>query len=198
MALPNAKKPNVVKTLKRNSKNLLGAFLLLVAGLLQNCKKEAANSAAAPPKEGMYALINDTAWTAVTVSASLEYNVSTGKTFTCTGTMGNRVIQLTAVQNNVAAGNMFPVGPANGNLSTFAYFVLPVHRNLVEQSITMGTTPGASLVITAIDPATQLISGTFAFPQADSVYDAFDNVIAVQNNRITNGFFKQVHYVYKP
>jgi hypothetical protein len=195
----NAEKHNVMKILKQNSKNLLKVALLFVAALLQNCKKEAANTPAALPKQGMYALINDTAWTALTVTASLEYNgLSTGKTFTCQGTRGNQMIQLIAVQNNVAAGNDFPVGPANGNSDSFGYFILPVHRNLTEQNTTPGNTAGTSLVITAIDTTKRLISGTFTFPQADSAYDANGNVIAVQKNQITDGFFKQVHYVYTP
>src|SRR5471030_1269936 len=98
-----------MKILKQNSKNLLRAALLFVVALLQNCKKEAVNTPAALPKQGMYALINDTAWTAQAVTASLEYNgFSTGKIFTCTGTMGNQMIQLMASQNNVAAGSDFP------------------------------------------------------------------------------------------
>jgi len=155
-----------MKILNKNSKNILGATLLLVAALLQNCKKEAVKTPAAPPKQGMYALINDTAWTAVTVTASLEYNgFSTGKTFTCQGTMGGQIIQLIAMQNNVAAGNDFPVGPANSELTSFGYYIMPVHRNLTEQNPTLGTTAGTSLVITAIDTANRLISGTFKFPR---------------------------------
>jgi hypothetical protein len=195
----NAEKHNVMKILKQNSKNLLKAALLLVVALLQNCKKEAAKTLAAPPKQGMYALINDTAWTAVTVAASLEYDgFSTGKIFTCRGTMGNQLIQLIAIQNNVVAGNDFPVGPVNGNLDSFGYYILPVHRNLTEQNPTTGTTDGTSLVITAIDTANRLISGTFTFPQQDTAYDAIGNVTAVQKNQIANGVFKQVHYVYTP
>jgi hypothetical protein len=196
----NAEKHNVMKILKQNSKNLLKATLLFVVALLQNCKKEAANTTpAALPKQGMYALINDTAWTAVTVAASLEYDgFSTGKIFTCRGTMGNKMIQLIAIQNNVAAGNDFAVGPANGNFDSFGYYILPVHRNLTEQNPTTGTTAGTSLVITAIDTANRLISGTFTFPQQDTAYDANGNVTAVQKNQIANGFFKQVHYVYTP
>lgn len=175
------------------------AALLLVAALSQSCKKEAVKTAPVPPKQGMYALINDTAWAAITVTASLEYNgFSTGKTFTCQGTMDNKIIQLIATQNNVAAGNDFPVGPANGNSAIFGYYIQPVHRNLTEQNPTLGTTDGTSLVITAIDTAKRLISGTFKFPQADSAYDAFGNVTAVQKNQIANGVFKQVHYVYTP
>lgn len=186
-----------MKILKQ--KNLLKAALLFVVALLQNCKKEAANTLAAPPKQGMYALINDTTWTATTVAASLEYDgFSTGKIFTCRGTMGNKMIQLIAIQNNVAAGNYFPVGPANSNFDSFGYYILPVHRNLTEQNPTAGTTAGTSLVITAIDTINRLISGTFTFPQQDTAYDAFGNVTAVQKNQITNGFFKQVHYVYTP
>lgn len=188
-----------MKILKQNSKNALTATLLLVAAPLQNCKKPAANAPAGPPNLGMYALINDTAWTALTVTASLEYDrFSAGKTFTCTGTMGNRMIQLTAVQNDAAAGSDFPVGPADGNLDSFSYFVLPVHRNLTEQTTTPGTAAGASLVITAIDSAKRLISGTFAFPSRDSTYDPVGNLISIQKNQIANGFFKQVHYVYTP
>lgn len=188
-----------MKTLKQNLKSLSRAALLLGVALLQNCKKEAPKILSTTPRQGMYALINDTAWTALTVTASVEYNgFSTGKTFTCEGTMGNKIIELIAIQNNVAAGNDFPVGPTNGNSDSFGYFILPIHRNLTEQNNTLGTTPGTSLVITAIDTAKQLISGTFTFPQADTAYDAFDNVTAVQRNQITNGFFKQVHYVYIP
>ncbi|MBV8390619.1 MAG: hypothetical protein JO080_12520 [Mucilaginibacter sp.] len=184
-----------MKTLK--PKSILGAALLFIGVQLQNCKKEAANAPAPLPAKGMYALINDTAWTAVTVTASLEYN-GTGKVFTCRGTMDNKIIQLTAIQNSATAGNNFPVGPANGNFDSFGYYILPIHRALTEQNPTSGTTAGASLVITAIDTANRLISGTFAFPQADTAYDAVGNVTAVQNNLITNGFFKQVHYVYTP
>ena len=175
------------------------AVLLLVAALFQNCKKEAAKTPAAPPKQGMYALINDTAWTAVTVAASLEYDgASTSKTFTCQGTMGGQIVQLIARQNNIGPGNNFPVGPANGNSAIFGYYIMPVHRNLTEQNPTLGTTAGTSLVITSIDTANRLISGTFKFPQADSAYDAFGNVTAVTKNLIANGVFKQVHYVYTP
>ena len=187
-----------MKILKPISKNLLGTALLFLVALLQNCKKEAANIHTVTPKQGMYALINDTAWTAVTVAASLEYNVSIGKIFTCRGTKGNQVIQLTAIQNNVAAGNDFPLGNANNNLASFNYYILPVHRELAEQTTTPGATAGTSLVITAIDTANRLISGTFAFPQADSAYDANYNFISAQQNQIANGFFKQVHYVYTP
>ena len=188
-----------MKISKQNWINSLKAALLLVVALLQNCKKEAAHIPAAPPKEGMYALINDTAWTAVTVTASLEYTgFSTGKIFTCRGTMGNKIIQLTAIQNNTAAGNAFPLGPVNGNFDSFGYYILPIHRALTEQNPTLGTVSGTSLIITAIDTANRLISGTFTFPQADTAYDAVGNVTVVQNNLITNGFFKQVHYVYTP
>lgn len=188
-----------MKILKPNLKNLLAAALLLLVVLLQNCKKEAAKTPASVPKQGMYALINDTAWTAETVAASLEYDkVSSGKIFTCRGTMGNKIIQFIAVQNNVTASNSFAVGPINGNFDSFGYYILPVHRDLTEQNPTTGTTDGTSLVITDIDTANRLISGTFKFPQQDTAYDAFDNVTAVQKNLITNGFFKHVHYVYTP
>ncbi|HTD40727.1 MAG TPA: hypothetical protein VK671_08910 [Mucilaginibacter sp.] len=188
-----------MKTLKQNSKNILAAALLCVVALLQNCKKEAAHTPAPLPAQGMYALINDTAWTAVTIAASLEYDpLSTSKIFNCRGTMGDKIIQLTATQNNVAAGNYFPVGLANGNFDSFGYYILPVHRNLTEQNPTKGTVAGTSLVITDIDTTNRLISGTFTFPQADTAYDAVGNVTVVQKNQITNGFFKQVHYVYTP
>jgi hypothetical protein len=189
-----------MKIVKRNSKNLLLAALLFAAALLQNCKKEAVKTAtAAPPNQGMYALINDTAWTAVTVAASLEYTgFSTGKVFTCRGTMGNKMIQLIASQSRVAAGNDFPLGAAEGDVNSFGYYLLPVHLSLTEQNPTPGTDAGTSLVITAIDTAKRLISGTFTFPQRDSIYDAYGNVIFVVKNQINNGFFKKVPYVYTP
>ena len=186
-----------MKILKLNSKILFTVALLLVIALLQNCKKEVTNTHTAPPAQGMYALINDTAWTAVTVAASLEYNkAGTTKTFTCRGTAGSQIIQLITVQNNVGAGNSFPVGTANGSLTSFNYYIQPIHRELTEQPATPGNTAGTSLVITAIDTANRLISGTFSFPSADSAYDANYNLTKVQKNQIANGFFKQVHYVY--
>ncbi|MGZ3778207.1 MAG: DUF6252 family protein [Mucilaginibacter sp.] len=195
----NAERHNAMKILKQHSKNLLKAALLFVVALVQNCKKEVAKTPVAPSNEGMYALVNDTAWTAITVTASLEYDgTSAGKTFTCMGTMDGKIIQLIATQNNVAAGNDFPVGPANGNSAIFGYYIQPVHRNLTEQNPTLGTTEGTSLVITDIDTGKRLISGTFKFPQADSAYDAFGNVTAVTKNLIANGVFKKVHYVYTP
>jgi len=193
----NAEKHDAMKIVKPISKNLRVAALLLVAALLQNCKKEAAHTPTTQPNHGMYALVNDTAWTALTVTATLDYSrLTTGKTFTCQGTMGNKIIQLVAVQNNASPGSNFPIGTVNGNLVNFGYFILPVHRNLTEQNTTAGTVAGTSLVITGIDTANKLISGTFNFPQADTAYDAFGNVTAVTQNQISNGFFKQVHYVY--
>ena len=194
------KKRKVMKVSTRNSTILFGAALLFAVVLLQNCKKDVAHTAAAaPPTQGMYALINDTAWTAVTVAASLQYTgFSTGKVFTCRGTMGNKMIQLIASQSNVAAGNDFPLGAANGNSASFGYYILPVHLNLTEQNPTPGTDAGTSLVITAIDTGKRLISGTFTFPARDSIYDAFGNVILVVKNQINNGLFKQVPYVYTP
>lgn len=186
-----------MKILKQHSTILIASVLLCTAMLLQNCKKEAAKTTAALPQQGMYALINDTAWTAITVSASLEYNaLNSYKTFTCRGTMDKQIIQLVTTQNDVKAGSDFPVGPANGNLTSFGYFIQPIHRELTEQNPTSGTVAGTSMVITAIDPAKQLISGTFTFPQADSAFDANYNLTAVQRNQINNGFFKNVHYEY--
>ena len=186
-----------MKILKQNSTILIAAAVFCMAALLQNCKKEAAKTNAALPQQGMYALINDTAWTAITVSASLEYNALNAlKTFTCRGTMGKQIIQLVTTQSDESANNNFPVGPANGNLTSFGYFIQPIHRELTEQNPTSGTVAGTSLVITAIDPAKQLISGTFTFPQADSAFDANYNLTAVQRNQINNGFFKNVHYDY--
>jgi hypothetical protein len=189
-----------MKISKINSRNLLYATLLLAAVLLQNCKKGVVNApVAGPPKQGMYALVNDTAWTAEILSASLEYNAAnTGITFNCEGTMGNQMIQLTAFQSNEAASNYFPVGATAGNLSNFAYYILPIHRSLTEQNVTRGTTAGSSMVITAIDSAKRLISGTFMFPSPDSTYDAIGNLILVHTNHITKGVFKLVPYVYKP
>jgi hypothetical protein len=189
-----------MKTLKPNASKLFVAALTMAAALLQNCKKQAINTpTTAVPEHGMYALINDTAWTAESVTASLEYDAaSTSRIFTCQGTMGNKVIQLTAYQSNVAAGNDFPLGAANNSLDNFAYFILPVHRNLTEQNVTLGNTPGAGMVITSIDTGKRLISGTFAFPMADSAYDAFGGLTAVQQNLVKKGVFKEVHYVYTP
>lgn len=187
-----------MKILNQYSKILLAAAFLMVAALLQNCKKEAtAKTNTAPPTQGMYAIINDTAWTAAIVDASLSYDpTSSSRIFSCTGTMGGRIIQLVATQNNVAPANNFLVGDANNNLTNFFYYIQPIHRELTEQNPTAGKSAGTSLVITSIDTAKQLISGTFTFPQVDSAYDANYNFIFSQNNKIDNGFFKQVHYVY--
>lgn len=188
-----------MKILKQNSKILGKATFLLALLLLQNCKKEATKTTIALPTQGMYALINDTAWTATTVTASLTYDASgSSRIFTCRGTMGGRIIQLVAGQTNVPAANNFPVGSANSNLASFFYYIEPIHRELTEQNPTAGTTAGTSLVITAIDTNKRLISGTFTFPQADSAYDANYNFIFAQNNQIANGFFKQIPYEYIP
>lgn len=189
-----------MKILKPDSKILIGAALLFAAALLQNCKKDGVKTAAAtPPAQGMYALINDTAWTAATVAATLQYtSFGTGKVFTCRGTMGNKMIQIIASQNDASAGSSFPLGPANGSLTSFGYYTLPVHLSLTEQNPTPGTEAGTSLVITAVDTSKRLISGTFTFQARDSIYDAFGNVILVVKNQINNGFFKQVPYVYTP
>jgi len=189
-----------MKISKRISKNLLNAALLFAVALLQNCKKDGVKTAAAaPPAQGMYAVVNDTAWTAVTVAASLEHTgFGTGKIFTCRGTMGNKMIQIIASQNDASPGSDFPLGPANGNLTSFGYYILPVHLSLTEQNPTPSTDAGTSLVITAIDTTKRLISGTFTFPARDSIYDAFGNVILVVKNQINNGIFKQVPYRYTP
>lgn len=189
-----------MKILKPSASKLFVAALIMAAALLQNCKKQAANPPAATvPEHGMYALINDTAWTAESITASLGYDAtSTSRVFLCQGTMGNKMIQLTAYQSNVLASNDFPLGTANNSLNNFAYFILPVHRNLTEQNVTPGTTPGVSMVITSIDTGKRLISGTFAFPMADSAYDAFGGLTAVQQNLVKKGVFKEVHYVYTP
>jgi len=192
-----AEKYNFMKILKMNLKTLLTVVLFLAITLLQCCKKDATKTTVEPPTQGMYAIINDTAWTAVTVQASLAYDpVSTSRIFTCSGTMGNRIIQLVAAQNNVTPGNNFPLGNANNNAANFFYYIQPIHRELTEQNPTAGTTSGTSLVITSIDTSKQLISGTFTFPQVDSAFDANYNFLFSQNNQIANGFFKQVHYVY--
>jgi hypothetical protein len=197
----NAEKHHIMKILGQNLKNFRHAALLLAVALLQNCKKEAVNTPAAPQKPGMYALVNDTAFTAVTVTASLMYDeFEAAKNFTLTGTMGNKTIQLSAIQPNVAESADFQLGPASINFNTFSYYAQPAPGNtFTQQSVPSGRAiPGASIMITAIDTAKRLISGTFTFPSQDNVYDANGKLILTQNNQITKGVFNQVPYIYTP
>lgn len=186
-----------MKIFTRNLKALSVVGLLLLVLILQNCKRAIVNTPTSLPTKGMYALINDTVWTPPIVSASLAYDASNkSKTFTCIGTMGDKIIQLVASQNNVVAGNNFPIGNINGSSVSYYYYIQPIHRELTEQNPTFGNAPGTNLTITEIDTSKQLISGTFTFPQVDSAYDPNYNFIFSTTNQIKNGFFKQIHYGY--
>jgi hypothetical protein len=177
------------------------AALFLGILLLENCKRDTivatANSSAL-----MFAIINDTVWTADTVNATITYNSATKtKVFACSGNYINQQLNIYATQNNSTNTPGFPLATFNVNATTdvaFSYDTKQKNLSGVYVFTPVGTVgPGSGTVtVTAIDSVKKLITGTFSFAAIRNNYDNNGNIVSVYRAEITQGAFNKLPYTF--
>jgi hypothetical protein len=83
--------------------------LLLAVLLLQNCKKDTFTGIATS-NNTLFAVINDTTWSAINIQAALTYNSATKtKVFTCTGSATNQQVTFNITANSGTNSASFPL-----------------------------------------------------------------------------------------
>lgn len=177
-------------------------ILLLTAFLLQNCKKDTV-TATASSNTTLFAVINDSTWTADTVTAAITYNAATKtKVFSCTGVGLGKEINMALTQNNAINTGGFPLATFvvdNTSNVLLSYYTEQKNASGVYVLAPQGTVdPGSgTVIISAIDSVKRQITGTFDFTTLKNTYDSQGNITAVTRAHITAGAFNKMPYTFK-
>ena len=175
--------------------------LLLAVLLLQKCKKDS-YTADATSSNTLFAVINDTTWSADTITAAVTYNSLTkSKTFTCTGLAKNKEVNLSV--KLVTSGNTpgFPLSTFNadslGN-NLFSYYTYEKNSsgaNVFFQQGTVGIGSG-TITFTAVDSVKKVMTGIFSLVSEHKTYDSSGNLLTVTINEVAAGAFNNLPYTY--
>ncbi len=169
--------------------------LLLAVLLLQNCKKDTFTETATSSNT-LFAVINDTTWTATNIQASLTYNAATKtKVFTCTGIATNQKVIFNVTATHASNSGSFPLQTfqADGSTITFAYQRANSSGTYLDQG-TVGTS--GSVQFTAVDSVAHKCSGIFNCIARHNNYDNSGNIVSVTINEVNNGAFNDLPYTF--
>lgn len=170
--------------------------LFLAVLLLQNCKKDTYTETATS-NNTLFAVINDTTWSAVNIQAALTYNSATKtKVFTCTGTATNQEVTFNVTANNAINTASFPLQTYNddGSTITFAYLRANTSGTYIDQG-TVGAGSG-TITFTALDSVARKCSGTFSYIARHNNYDNNGNITSVTINEVSDGAFNNLPYTF--
>jgi len=173
------------------------ATLILAVLLLQNCKKDTITETATSSNT-LFAVINDTTWSATKINASLTYNAAAKtKVFTCTGFATNQEVAFTITATNQTDNSAsFPVQSFSddGVATTFAYLTSTGSGNYVQQG--QVTPQSGTIIFTAVDAVKKVCSGTFYFTTTQNNYDGHGNIVSITKNEVFDGAFNNMPYTF--
>ena len=171
--------------------------LLSAVLLLQNCKKDSITETVTSSNT-LFAVINDTTWSADTIKAAMVYNsLSKTKVLTCTGIAKNKEVNFMVTQPTAINTTGFPLSTFNADAAgtiTFSYFAAATANNFVQQGT---VAPGSGTIsFTAIDSVKRQVSGTFSFISEKNNLDKDGNIISVTINEVSAGAFNILPYTF--
>lgn len=176
-------------------------MLFVVSAIVfQGCKKDVVTSASTTSDQILAATINGTSWIPDTVSATITYNAAAKtKTFAVQGTADSKRVKWTITLSDatVTSANTFPLATYkvdNTSRVQMGYYQIN-DDNVYEQ---VGTVePGSgSIIVTAIDPTKNLITGTYAFYSRRVNYNQDGSVASVTTQQIAGGSFTNLPYTF--
>jgi hypothetical protein len=170
--------------------------LLLAVLLLQKCKKDT-YTAYATSGNTMFAVINDTTWSADTIQAVITYNSATkSKVFTCTGIANNKEVNISLTLPTSSNTPGFPLSTFNADVAgnnVFSYYVKG-NNGFTE----LGTVaPGSgTIAFTTVDSVKKVLTGSFSLVSEKKNYDNNGNLISVTISEVAGGAFNSMPYTF--
>jgi len=173
------------------------ATLIIAVLLLQKCKTDTV-TATATSSNTMFAVINDTTWSADTINASITYNAATNaKVCTFIGTARDKQVRVSVTVNNGTSTAGFPIGTYNADAAgknTFAYYTSSGNGVFVQQGTVI---PGSgTITIASVDSVKKQMTGTFSLVAKKTVYDNSGNIVSTTINEIAGGAFNNMPYTF--
>ncbi len=181
-------------------KRIALSLVVLLAMLLQNCKKSSSDTSTTTTNYVLTANINGTVWEPDTLSANITYNVATKtKVLNFTGTYLQKRLTCAVSVSSATNTNDFPLGiynvDATGNpVMTYSSLQKDSNGNLVFIPVVTAGAGDGYINITSVSGG--LISGTFAFTTRKANYDSNGNITSVTNNVISSGTIASMPYTF--
>jgi hypothetical protein len=180
----------------------LSLIIILFLGVLtlERCRKDTITETATSTNT-LFATLNDTTWSADTITASLAYNSATGtKVFKATGIADNKEVNIQVTMTSVvnSAGIPLLTFTSNGSSTTFSYATSEKNSAGVVTWYPQGIVAAGSgtLNFSSVDSVKHQVSGTFSFTATQNNYDANGNVVSVTFNEASDGAFNSLPYTF--
>ena len=170
--------------------------LLLAVLLLQKCKKDT-YTAYATSSNTMFAVVNDSTWSADTIQASITYNsAAKTKVFSCTGIANNKEVKIAVTMASTSNTPGMPLATYNADAAgnNLFYYYTKGSSGFVQQG-TVGAGDG-TVVVTAVDSVKKVMSGTFSLVSKRNNYDTNGNLISITINEVADGAFNSMPYTF--
>ena len=170
--------------------------LLLAVLLLQKCKKDTYTAYAASTNT-MYAIINDSTWSADTTQAAITYNsAAKTKVFTCSGIANNKEVTFSVnipSSSNTPGFPLYTFNADSANLHQFAFYTKGSGVFVEQGSVGAGS---GTVMFTAIDSVKKVVTGTFSLVTRKYNYDGSGNLISITINKVLDGAFNSMPYTF--
>jgi hypothetical protein len=173
-------------------------FLFLGVLLLERCKKTEVTETVTSTNT-LFATINDTSWSADTITAALNYSSATAtKVFTCTGIADNKELNIQVTQTQATNTPGIPLISFTSNASTinFSYATSEKNSAGVVTWYPQGAVTAESgfVTFTVIDSVKKVVSGTFNFVTTQIVYNPDGTIYTTTHNQVQAGAFNNLPY----
>ncbi len=175
-------------------------LFVLSAIIFQGCKKDVVTSASTTSDQILAATINGTSWIPDDVTANITYNAAAKtKTFTVQGTADSKRVRWVITLNDatVTSANAFPLATYKVDATSrvqMSYY----EANSAGDYVQVGDVEAGSgsIIVTAIDPTKNVITGTYSFSSRRVNYNPDGTVASVSTQQVLGGNFTNLPYTF--
>ncbi|AYL96262.1 hypothetical protein HYN43_013590 [Mucilaginibacter celer] len=176
-------------------------LFVLSAIIFQGCKKDVVTSASVTSDQILAATINGTSWIPDDVTATINYDAGAKtKTFSVVGTADLKRVRWTITLADAASAtdvNTFPLATYRvdaTNKLRMAYLTSAdgtVYNQVGTVDAGLGT-----VIITAIDPTKNVITGTYNLTAKKVNYNPDGTIASIETSQVQGGSFTNLPYTF--
>ena len=175
-------------------------LFVLSAIIFQGCKKDVVTSASTTSDQILAATINGTSWIPDDVTANINYDATAHtKTFSVEGTSDLKRVRwnIRLSGTNATNVNAFPLATYKVDTTDRVKMAYFVSTSGTTYSQVGNVEPGSgTIIITAIDPTKNVITGTYNLTTKRVNYNPDGSVASIETSQIQGGSFTNLPYTF--
>ncbi|WP_162996841.1 DUF6252 family protein [Mucilaginibacter kameinonensis] len=175
-------------------------LFVLSAIIFQGCKKDVVTSASTTSDQILAATINGTSWIPDDVTATITYDTEAKtKSFNVVGTADLKRVKWTITLSDATATNVntFPLATYKVDATKRVQMAYFTSAGGVEyDQVGVVESGSGSIIITAIDPTKNLITGTYSMTTKKVNYNQDGSIESIETSQIASGTFTNLPYTF--